>query len=84
MKLINAREQWVVEGMLIGLIHKQVPLDAQQMHAYYTGINYGSVPYKFLRRAIPFDRSVILTAEHRFIIVPMTPDIQVIPTEEHS
>ncbi len=84
MKLLNPRAGWGVEGTLVGLIHRRLPLTAQEMASYFIGISYGTVLYKQLRRSCFFDRTVVLTEDHRFILVPMTPDVQIIPTEEHS
>lgn len=81
MKLINAREQWMFEGMVLGLIHKTKGLSADEMQAYYAGIAPGTVIYKQLRAPSQYDRTVLLGSNARFYIIPMTPDIQIIETE---
>lgn len=81
MKLFNPRAKWCIEGMLLATLPPHFPLTAQEMQAFYIGVKYGTVNYKMLRRSSPYPRKVILTADNRFLIVPITPDIQVIHTE---
>jgi len=80
-KLVNVKSEWVVEGMFLGAVSANVPLTSEQMDAYYSGIRKGTVIYKRLRQPSRFTRTALLTANNRFLIVPMTPDIHVFPTE---
>ena len=84
MKLVNARDQWMIEGVVLGLIYKHKALSADEMQTFYMGVEPGIPVYERLRAPIQYDRTVLLASYFHLYIIPMTPDIQVIETEDKA
>lgn len=84
MRVVNFRAQWVREGMVLTTLPANTAMTSDEMQAYYSGIRYGTVNHKMLRKPRTFPRAVLLTKDNRFLLIPMTPDVVVLPVEENS
>lgn len=84
MKLVNPRVRWVREGMLLTTLPKDTPMTSDEMQSYYGGIRRGTVLYKQLRRPCTYPRAVLLVEGNKFLIVPLTPDVFIVPVKEQS
>lgn len=83
-KVVNVRAHWVREGMLLTTLPANTAMTSDEMQAYYSGIRYGTVGHKQLRKPRFFPRIVLLTADSRFLLIPMTPDIVIVPVKEET
>ncbi len=84
MKVANLRAQWVREGTVLTMLPANAAMTPEEMHTYYGGERRGTANHRRLRQPCAFSRIVLLTTDHRFLLIPVTPDIVVFPMKETS
>lgn len=82
MKLHNARSTWTLEGMQIYKIPPNRRLTMVEMSAIYPSAQPASQAYRRLAVPSRYERLVVLKPAGTMVLVPMTPDVQIITTED--
>lgn len=75
MKLVNVRDQWVVQGMLVAKIPEGVKPTNDELATFWNATP-GDGEYEHLSRPAKRTRYVLLKDSGSFVIVPITPDIR--------
>lgn len=79
MKVANRVSGWQIEGMFITIFPRDVPLDAQEIRAYF-GVDQKSPRFAGLQRASSLDRIVLMKPDNQFVIVPINKQLVIDPT----
>lgn len=80
MRLVNARTGWMTEGMFITILAANKPVDTECMATYY-GLSPKDKHFASLQRPCRYTRTVLMKANGRFVIVPMSPLVLTLPSD---
>lgn len=82
MRLVNARALWILEGMLVHTIPAKEPIRKEFMNELFPGLQRSTDLYRRVASPSPFERSVLIKPNNSIVIVPMSPDVQVMTGED--
>lgn len=80
MRITNARNGWVIEGMFITFFPAHLPVDSREMKAYYD-LSSGDLRYEELRSPARVDRYVLMKPMGTMVIVPVNTNTVIETTE---